>query len=199
MDPTSFIKDIKKEYNIKSTKPKEIENYEPIRKEEFIKETKMIKKNEEEDYPEDFDDYKDDFEPLEEPTPELIKKALENKKDNKTNSNKKQKEEDSDSDEISKTNKTDNNNNIITNKPLFSGVNFKKPFQNVATLQRNEKIDERKINLEENILSLEKKEASESKKDFQRNRILQFQSMIELDLYEELLDIPPSSEFKIIN
>ena len=78
------------------------------------------------------------------------------------------------------------------NKALNLGKNYKKPFQKVS-YNSNEKLDERKINLEkEKIENVKVKQISMNKEEAQNKRIKDFKSLIQMDAYEELLDLHPS-------
>lgn len=151
-------------------------------------------KDSENEYNEDFEDYGEDFEPLEE-TPQL--QTIKGKNINDKNSKSKNLINDDERFEGF----ANNNKEIIETtfgKAINLGKNYKKPFQNVFSnngANSNEKMDERIINLENTEEKQEKFEVS-IKLNEQENRVVKFGGCLDMDLYEEIFEIFPSSNLK---
>lgn len=169
--------------------------------------------DEDDEYADDFDDYDkeefDQFEEEEEEKPKPIQNILKTKeiekKDNKAKTVKKETEETTkkptsfqkEMNETIQMNEKEKDNKIENlsilgnnNKALNMGKNYKKPFQKVS--YNLEKLDERKINLEKHESEKITKEVSVKKDEAQRKRIQDFKNLIEMDEFEEFLDIRPS-------
>lgn len=155
-------------------------------------------KDSENEYNEDFEDYGEDFEPLEEtPQPQTIKPSK-----NLNEKNSKSKTLINDDSRFEGSAAGNNNKDIIETtfgKPINLGKNYKKPFQNITSsnngLNNNEKMDERLINLENAEEQKEKVEVSIIKLNEQENRVVKFGGCLDMDLYEEIFEIAPSSNF----
>ena len=169
------------------------------------------------DYADDFNEYEQEFDDFDDEEAEPKPKAEKVQKDEKTGKNQKfiptkEKEiiakptkQEPDKNSMDSIKKPDfkkkigfspekpieNTSTVLANnnKALNQGQNYKKPFQKIS-YSTVEKQDERKINLERRE-SGKVKEISSNKEETQHKRIKEFKTLIEMDVYEELLDIHP--------
>lgn len=193
----------------------------PVKKEE---KPKPKEEDNGDDYADDFNEYEQEFDDFDDEEPEPKPKAEKVQKEEKIEKNpksipskekeiiaksSKQELDKNSNDSIKKPDfkkklvfspekSMENTSSVLANtnnKALNQGQNYKKPFQKIS-YSTVEKQDERKINLERRE-SGKLKEISSHKEELQHKRIKEFKPLIEMDVYEELLDIHPCCKILI--